>query len=213
MNIYNLQLGELGTNCYIIETRADRCVAVDIGGDADEFLNFIKSKNLELSKILLTHGHFDHMEGVDEVQKKTGAEVYIHSEDAEFLENPELSLSGLFRRPLQKIENYNIINDGDIIKDSDIEFKVMQTSGHTNGSVCYIVESEKIIFSGDTIFSGSIGRTTYPTGSTEKMWESLKKLSLIEGDYIIYPGHFESTTLKNEKLLNPYMREIMKGNI
>lgn len=209
MNIYDLQLGELGTNCYIIETGAGKCVAVDIGGDADEFLDFIKSKNLVLSKILLTHGHFDHTEGVREVKEKTGAEVYIHSDDAEFLTNPELSLSGFFRRPLQKVENYNIINDGDIIKDNDIEFKVMQTSGHTNGSVCYIVEAEKVIFSGDTIFSGSIGRTTYPSGSMEKMWESLKKLSLIEEDYIIYPGHFESTTLKNEKLLNPFMKKIM----
>lgn len=204
MNIYTLNLGELGTNCYIVETAPDKCIAIDIGGNPEVFLDFIKSKNLTLDKILLTHGHFDHTEGVKKVQEETGASVYIHSGDATMLEGGSSSLASFFGRPSQKTENYTEIHDGDIIESGDIKFTVMHTPGHTKGSVCYIADD--VIFSGDTLFMGSMGRTDYPGGDIDEMRESLKKLKNLSGDYKVYPGHFDSTTLDWERDSNPYMR-------
>lgn len=206
MNIYTLNLGELGTNCYIAETAPNLCIAIDIGGNPEKFLDFIKSKNLTLDKILLTHGHFDHTGGVKKVQEETGAEIYIHSEDASMLNDERISLSSFFGVPLDKIENFKTINDGDVIKSGNTEFTVMHTAGHTQGSVCYITGD--IIFSGDTLFCESIGRTDYPGGDIDKMRESIRKLKNLKGDYKVYPGHFDSTTLENERKNNPYMRNL-----
>ena len=206
MNIYTLNLGELATNCYIVETAPDKCIAIDIGDDPEVFLDFIKSKNLTLDKILLTHGHFDHTEGVKTVQEETGVPVYIHSGDTTMLEGGSSSLAPFFGRPAQKIENYTEIHDGDIIESGNIKFTVMHTAGHTKGSVCYITEDT--IFSGDTLFLESMGRTDYPGGDVDEMRESLKKLKNLQGDYKVYPGHFDSTTLENERKNNPYMRNL-----
>lgn len=206
MNIYTLNLGELATNCYIVETAPDKCIAIDIGGDPEVFLDFIKSKNLTLDKILLTHGHFDHTEGVKKVQEETGVPVYIHSRDATMLEGGSSSLAPFFGRPVIKIESYMEIHDGDIIESGNIRFTVMHTAGHTKGSVCYITEDT--IFSGDTLFLESMGRTDYPGGDVDEMRESLKKLKNLKGDYKVYPGHFDSTTLGNERKNNPYMRNL-----
>ncbi len=201
MNIYTLNLGALGTNCYIVETAENKCIAIDIGGEPEKFLDFIKSKNLTLDKILLTHGHFDHAEGVKRVQEETGAPVFIHSEDKPMLSDGKISLADFFQRPVQKPESCIEIIDGDKIKSGETEFTVMHTPGHTKGSVCYITGD--IIFSGDTLFMGSIGRTDYPGGDINEMRESLIKLKNLKGDYKVYPGHFDSTTLDWERDSNP----------
>lgn len=206
MDMYTLNLGELGTNCYIVQTDSEKCAAVDIGGDPEVFLEFIESKNLKLDKILLTHGHFDHIGGVKEVQKKTGALVYIHSFDSAMLEGDSSSLAASFGMRLKTIDNYNEVQDGDVIKSGEKEFRVMHTPGHTKGSICYIMDD--VIFSGDTLFAGSMGRTDYPSGNIDEMRSSLKKLKLMDGDYKVYPGHFDSTTLEYERKANPYMRNL-----
>jgi len=206
MNIYTLNLGELGTNCYIVETGENKCIAIDIGGEPEKFLDFIKSKNLTLDKILLTHGHFDHTEGVKKVQEETGASVFIHSDDELMPSDGKISLADFFQRPVQKIEGCIEIADGDKIKSGETEFTVMHTPGHTKGSVCYITGD--IIFSGDTLCIGSIGRTDYPGGDINEMRESLIKLKNLKGDYRVYPGHFDSTTLDWERDSNPYMSRL-----
>ncbi len=202
-----MPLGELRANCYIVETENKNAVAFDIGGEPERFLQYLKENDLTLKKIFLTHGHYDHIGGVYEVQKQTGAEVYVHSGDAMKIKSEVGSLAiNLGETDFKKIENYTEVKDGDIITLDELEFKVMHTPGHTNGCVCYICD--ECIFTGDTLFRCSIGRTDLPDGDFTKMSESLQKLNALEKDYIVYPGHEGETTLAFEKNNNPYL----KGN-
>lgn len=207
MKVKVMPLGELRANCYIVETENKNAVAVDIGGEPEKLLQYLKDNDLTLKKIFLTHGHYDHIGGVYEVQKQTGAEVYVHSGDAMKIKSEVGSLAiNLGETDFKKIENYTEVKDGDIITLDELEFKVMHTPGHTNGCVCYICD--ECIFTGDTLFRCSIGRTDLPDGDFNKMSESLQKLNALEKDYIVYPGHEGETTLAYEKNNNPYL----KGN-
>lgn len=208
MNIKTLHLGALNSNCYIMETADGQCIAVDIGGTPKIVIEYLKMKNLKLTKILLTHGHFDHIDGAEAVRRETGAEVFIHADDVEKLsdENKSLRSSMYFiAEPYMPVEKYSIVHDGDEITDGNYTFRVIHTPGHSKGSVCYVTDG--VIFSGDTIFCCSIGRTDFPDSNTDDMIQSLKKLYSIEGDYKILAGHNEPSTLEYEKQNNPYMRK------
>lgn len=207
MKIYTLQLGELKSNCYIVETEPGRCIAVDIGGDSRLLLNFLIMKKLKLTKILLTHGHFDHINGVAETVAETNAEVYIHSDDSNMLESASASLAATASFMNFKPVHHCTATTGDCyINDGSCTFRVLHTPGHTSGSVCYICED--VIFSGDTLFCCSIGRTDFPGGNIHEMQNSLIKLRNLDGDFKVYPGHNESTTLDYERSSNPYMTRL-----
>ncbi len=206
MKIHTLQLGELRANCYIVETAPNRCVAVDIGGDSRLFLEYIKMHNLKLTKILLTHGHFDHIGGCEAVHQATGAEVYVHEDDAPMLTSEALSLaSGMAFHEFNQLTDWTVLFGDCYINDGDCTFRVMHTPGHSRGSVCYICDN--VIFSGDTLFCCSAGRTDFPGSDPYDMKISLKKLYDLEGDYKVLPGHNESTTLDYERQVNPFMKE------
>lgn len=207
MKIHTLNLGELRSNCYVVETAPGRCIIVDLGGDADYLMNFLKLNKLKLTKILLTHGHFDHIGGVEEVRRLTGAEVFIHLNDSEMLTSEKFSLaSGMSYNPFIPITLWTAVEEDAIIQDGELSFKVIHTPGHSGGSVCYICED--VIFSGDTLFNRSIGRTDFLGSNPIDMKKSLKKLSLLEGDYKVLPGHNMPTTLDFERKMNPYMKNI-----
>lgn len=207
MKIHTLNLGELRSNCYVVETAPGRCIIVDLGGDADYLMNFLKLNKLKLTKILLTHGHFDHIGGVEEVRRLTGAEVFIHLNDSEMLTSEKFSLaSGMSYNPFIPVTLWTAVEEDAIIQDGDLSFKVIHTPGHSRGSVCYICED--VIFSGDTLFNRSIGRTDFLGSNPIDMKKSLKKLSLLEGDYKVLPGHNMPTTLDFERKMNPYMKNI-----
>ncbi|MDE6781400.1 MAG: MBL fold metallo-hydrolase [Ruminococcus sp.] len=209
MNIHTLQLGELRANCYIAETAPNQCVAIDIGGNSRLLLEFLTMKKLTLNKILLTHGHFDHMNGVEEVVRKTGAEVFIHEGDVPMLSSAGLSLAdSISCMPFIPVTEYTVVQDGDIISDGDCDFKVLHTAGHSMGSVCYICDD--VIFSGDTLFCCSIGRTDFTGSSPELMVKSLEKLCSLDGNYTILSGHGDKTDLEYEKKSNPYLRRLRK---
>ena len=206
MNIQRLQLGELRSNCYIVETAPNRCIAVDIGGDSRLLLEYLKMHKLTLTKILLTHGHFDHIGGCEEVRKATGAEIFIHEDDAPMLTSESLSLAAnMAYREFVPVTEHTVLTDDYYIKDGNCTFRVLHTPGHSHGSVCYICDN--VIFSGDTLFCCSVGRTDFFGSSPEMMELSLKKLYELEGDYKVYPGHNETTTLEYERNSNPYMRQ------
>ena len=205
MRIKTFQLGELNANCYLVETAPGRCVAVDIGGSPRMFLEYLKMQRLNLTKILLTHGHFDHIGGVEEVRAATGAEVYIHESDAPMLSSSSASLhSAMSIMPFTPVTDYTSLKGDCYINDGDCSFHVLHTPGHTHGSVCYIVND--VMFSGDTLFCCSVGRTDFPGGDAHYMMQSMELLASLEGDYKVYPGHNENTTLSYEKQNNPYMR-------
>ncbi len=207
--VQTLRLGRLATNCHIVYTGEKRVVAADIGGEAGKLLTFLKDRGLTLRKILLTHGHYDHIDGVAEVQKATGAKVYIHEQDEKMLSDSNLSL-GSWINPYgeqQSVKDYITVKEGDVIEDGEAVFTVMHTPGHTKGSVCYVCED--IILAGDTLFYMSRGRTDFPGGSDSEMLASFKRLKAMEGNYRVFPGHNENTTLEYERKNNPVMRGIV----
>lgn len=209
MKIHQLNLGELRVNCYLAETAPSRCVIVDLGGDPDYLLRYLDEKKLTLTKILLTHGHFDHIGGVEAVRKATGAEVYIHEFDAKMLTSEIYSLAkGMSFVPFEPVDEWISVYDDCIINDGELSFKVIHTPGHSEGSVCYICDD--VIFSGDTLFCGSVGRTDFPGSNPIDMRNSLARLALLDGDYRVLPGHNSSTTLERERRSNPYMRDAVK---
>lgn len=204
MNIHHLHLGELKSNCYIVETEPGRCIAVDIGGDSRMLMNFLSMKKLKLTKILLTHGHFDHIGGVAETAAASGAEVYIHADDANMLESASASLSSSMSiMDFKPVNNYTAVFGDCYINDGNLTFRILHTPGHSPGSVCYICED--VILSGDTLFCCSIGRTDFPGGDPDAMLRSLRTLSNLEGNYRVCPGHNETTTLDYERRSNPYL--------
>lgn len=203
---------EIFANCYLLVDEAtNQAAIVDPGWYGDIIKEVLAKENINLHYILLTHGHFDHVSGVYGLQKDTGAAVVIHNCDREHLLDPKKSLAeGNFPEPHQPVSADIIIEDGDIIMLGETEIKVMSTPGHTNGSVCYIVEKDRVIFSGDTLFCMTAGRTDFFDGSEEKMINSLKKLIMLDGDYRVLPGHNRETTLERERTRNWYIRRMVK---
>ena len=201
MNIKTIPVGQLETNCYVVvneETLA--CVVIDPGDESNTIMDYIESNRLKCEAILLTHGHFDHVGAVNEILEQTGCALYINPRD----EGYEVGKSGMkFKMP----EGGKYYDDGDIIVEAGLEFKVLATPGHTPGSVCLICGGA--LFTGDTLFRGSCGRADLPGGSMREEMRSLKKICALEGDYEVYPGHMDSSSLERERRFNHYCREAM----
>ena len=195
LTLHTLPLGAYQTNCYILHQEASSsCVVIDPGYTPEVILDFLAGKGLTLEAILLTHGHFDHVGAVRDLAAETGCRVWLNPDD---LSMPPKLTAG----PLYYTDTYS---EGDTISPAGISFQVLSTPGHTPGSVCLIAED--FLFSGDTLFAGSCGRTDLPGGSTRAIRESLRRLAPLPQDYSVHPGHGESTTLAWEKQYNPYMR-------
>ncbi len=206
MKIKTIPVGMLEENCYIISTQNNNAVAIDCGAEAEKIMRYLENEKLTLKKILLTHGHFDHIGAVAEIVAKTNATVYIHSLDSEMLSDNTLNLALTIGAKVKSVDEFVEIKDGDIITQDEFEFKVLHTSGHTKGGVCYICENS--IFSGDTLFKGEVGRTDFPGGSFPEILASVQKIARLEGDFDVYSGHGESSTLERERNQNMYI----KGN-
>ena len=206
MDIYKLKpLSVCGTNSFIVAGKQGNAVLIDAPDDAEYIKNQLDSHGLTLKMILLTHGHFDHVGAVADLAEQTGCQVYIHEQDLQKLTDDSKNLSSYFGcggvKPYHRAIDFK---DGDTIKMDELEFRVIHTPGHTSGSVCFVIED--VMFSGDTLFARSIGRTDMPDGSTMVVLKSLEKLAKLEDNYRVYPGHMADTTLEDEKKYNPYMR-------
>lgn len=208
MNLTKFVLGEIETNTYVLESDGVFAV-VDPAVESAELLDFLKDKNVKY--ILLTHGHFDHIAGVNSLVRETGAKVCIHTLDSEMLADGNKSFyTSHFGGIQPPIYADLLLNDGDELNLGNTKIHVMHTQGHTNGSVCYILNEDRIIFSGDTLFRLSAGRTDLaginPVIAGRNELASLTRLARLSGNFTVYPGHGKETTLQFEREHNRYMR-------
>lgn len=195
LKVYTLTLGMYQTNTYIIHDEASKtCCVIDPGYQADTILDEVDALGLTVEAILLTHGHFDHVGAVKDIAAETDCRVFICPED---LRLPHAFTAG----PIYYTDTYD---EGTRLHLSGLDISVLHTPGHTPGSVCLICGNA--MFSGDTLFAGSCGRTDLPGGNPGQLMHSLGRLAAMEADLTVYPGHGESTTLAAEKQYNPYMR-------
>ena len=206
MVVYKLIVGIIHANCYIVETEKKNAVIIDPGAESNKIMDFVEEKGLTVRKILVTHGHFDHIGAISSIVKRTGAPVYIHPADASKLQSPEKSLANLVPEvKFNKVTKYTPVFDEDDIKQDELVFHVIHTPGHSKGSVCFVCNN--FIFSGDTLFCGSVGRTDFPDGSLEEIKKSVNRLADLEGDYTVFCGHEKSTTLDEERATNVYIKD------
>lgn len=214
MKIKRLELEHpIFANCYLlVDEKSGEAAVVDPGWYGDVLINALNSNNIaNLKYVLLTHGHFDHVLGTYGLQKEQGAKVVIHSLDAGHLLDPKKSLcEGNMPEPQQPVNADILVKNGDVLKLGDEEIRVMHTPGHTKGGVCYILENDRVIFSGDTLFCMTAGRTDFFDGDDEQMIASLKRLIALDGDYRVLPGHNRETTLESERKRNWYIRRMVK---
>lgn len=200
-----LNVGPIQTNCYIVYKKDSKeCVVFDPGFEGEKIANYIKDNGLELKAILLTHGHFDHILGVTQLVEMTGAKVYAGADEKELLMDANLNCSTQMGRSVGICPDC-FLKDGEDTMLAGIKIKTIFTPGHTKGSVCFYIEDEKTLFSGDTIFFESIGRTDFPTGNERKLLESLREIVLaLPGDVSIHPGHGPQTYVEYEINNNPF---------
>ena len=201
----------LSSNCYIVSDDNGKAVVFDVCERGEEIYNYIKELNLSVEAVIITHAHFDHIYGLSDftalaVNDGNEIPVYIHWGDANAMRNREKNLSSpLFRTPYEYTGTLNEVKEDDVITVGKMNFRVLHTPGHTDGCACYVADQEKIIFCGDVLFEGSIGRTDFPGGNMVEMRNSLKKLMEFDDEYKVYPGHGSSTTIGNERNFNPFI--------
>ncbi len=208
MKIDSLTVGPIGTNCYILQDeQAMLCAVIDPGDEPERVIRAVEQTGCTPTMILLTHGHFDHYTGVAGLLEKwPELPVYIHEKDV----TDRVSSGGfdlLCPRLTEKNQRY--YKEGDCLTLGGLTIRVLETPGHSRGSVCLVVGD--VIFSGDTLFYGSCGRTDFAGGSYEDILRSLRRLAELPGQYKVYPGHDRPTDLDFERRMNPYMKQGLRG--
>ena len=205
-SIRGFQVGPIMTNCFfLINNDSKKLIVIDPGASAKALYEEIKKLDCVCEAILLTHGHFDHADGVDELKALTGAKVYAHEDEKKVLNDPSYNLSDDFVATGSKYDADVFVNDSEHLKLSGFDIAVIHTPGHTPGGICFYIEEEKILFSGDSLFNQSIGRTDFLGGSASQLIRSIKeKLLCLPDDVNVYPGHGAATSIGYEKKYNPF---------
>ena len=199
-------VGDLQENCFILFDENKDAFIVDPGDSSKNIINVIEKNNLSIKFILLTHGHFDHVGAVAALKEKYNVPIYLSEKDKNFLEKPEEVRASAFGIQIEPAKVDYFVKDKDEIKFSQDIIKVIETPGHTIGSVCYLFKN--LLFSGDTLFNGSIGRTDFPESDHNLMMESLKKLKNLDDDIFVLSGHGPESQMNYEKNSNPYFRRL-----
>ena len=200
-------LGGVSTNCYLVFREGEKtAVIIDPADNADYLKNKCREFGVKPEAVLLTHAHFDHIMGIDKVIDRYGEmPVYVEESDLELLHTPSMNESTVYTNGYS-YPGGDVIHDGDVLHLIGEDFRVIHTPGHTQGGVCYYVEKEGVLFSGDTLFCCSVGRSDFATSSTSALIRSIKeKLFLLPDETKVFPGHMGATTIGNEKVNNPYV--------
>ena len=204
MKVKVMQVGPIGTNCYILEDDQTNLAAVIDPGDEPELIQeALEKEGVEVRYLLLTHGHYDHTTAVPALHRVyPQADIYIHQADANGAGSTLVPLTG-------EVDDLKLYDEGDVIRLGDHEIQVLHTPGHSPGSVTLKVED--VLFTGDTLFAGSCGRTDLRGGSYEQIMQSLKRLGELKGDFHVCPGHEATSTLERERRSNPFLMEAMRS--
>ncbi len=207
MKIETFVVGIMETNCYLVSNEETKeAVLIDPGDSPQTMIDAIRSEEFSLQAVLLTHAHFDHIGGLKEIVKEFSVPVYVYEKDQDMLKDPDLNVSRSYVPGGFSFEDAVSVTDGQVLHLAGYDFQVIYTPGHTIGSCCYYVASEGILFSGDTLFQLSVGRTDFPTGSTLDLMASIKeKLFVLPEEVHVYPGHMGETEIGYEKAHNPFV--------
>ncbi len=206
--VASLTVGELAVNCYfLVNQETGEALIFDPGDEVEKLQDFARKNGWSIKAILLTHGHSDHMGGVNELREQTGAKVYAMEEEKPLLSNAMKNLSIFIQKKPIMVEADEYLRDGQELELCGIGLKVLLTPGHTPGGCCYYCREAGAVFSGDTLFCGSVGRSDFPGGSMSELVRSVKeKLFLLPEDTKVYPGHGDETTIEYEKKYNLFVQ-------
>lgn len=208
MKVEKFVTGIIGTNCYLaVNEETKQAVVIDPAASPARLMEHIREEGLKIEAILLTHGHFDHIMGIDGFLKEYAVPVYVHEQDLPMMEDPRWNQSAVYTAgyTFSKAEP---VRDGQILSYAGYEFKVLHTPGHTPGGCCYYVESEHVLFSGDTLFQRSVGRTDFEGSSMSDLIRGIReKLMTLPDDTHVYPGHMGETMIGYEREQNPFIQE------
>jgi glyoxylase-like metal-dependent hydrolase (beta-lactamase superfamily II) len=204
IKVKKVKTGIIGENCYIVyDSDTKRTAIIDPGEDPDEIINTIDSENLKPDIIINTHGHYDHIAGDDKIRLRYRIPLAVHKDDSEMLADPQKNGSLIWGLSVTVKDPEILLEDNQKIKQSFINFKVLSTPGHSKGSICLLFDS--YLFTGDTLFAGTAGRTDLFGGNTEELLISLEKIKKLDPSTIVYPGHESMTTIANELRHNPFL--------
>jgi len=207
MNAETLTVGAFEANCFVIWEDPASALIIDPGADAPAILAFMKKRRLKSAACLMTHGHVDHISAAAEISDSTGAAVYLHNSDLSWAYTDANSFPPFYLRPTKPSNGVAPLPDeGQAMAVAGFEIKVLHTPGHTPGSVCFLVGNGTILFSGDTLFAGSVGRTDLPGGNPRQLAASLKRLSCLPDSVAVYPGHGPCTSIGAERRINFFLR-------
>ena len=210
MHCYMIETLPFGENCYIFyDDISKECAVIDPGGSYNKIVNFINKKQLIMKAVILTHSHADHIGALEEIINfYKDIEIIASRREKKLLNNPNYNLTEKFNLEHNAFEATKYVEDGDTYTIGDTVLEFMVTPGHTAGSMCVLSKKDNLIFVGDTLFAGSIGRTDLPTGSYEDMEKSLERLAKLDKNLIVLSGHGDSTTIGKELMYNPFMKNI-----
>ncbi|MFD1363061.1 MBL fold metallo-hydrolase [Lentibacillus salinarum] len=204
MKLKRMEAGPLGTNCYIVHT-GDHALIIDPGGDPEKMIDYLTEEKTEPEAILLTHAHFDHIGGVDKLRSYYHLDVYLHENEASWLENPKSNGSSLFLGndiATNRAEHHLYPGSMQI---GTIPFEVIHTPGHSPGSVSFVFHNDRFVLGGDVLFNQGIGRTDLPGGDMDQLEQTIRhSLYQLPDDFVVYPGHGPETTIGDEKQHNPF---------
>jgi len=206
MKVERFLTGILSTNCYVAwNEQTKEAVIVDPAAYSKKLAEFLREEGLKPQAVLLTHGHFDHIMGLDALLEEYPVPVYVHGAEKGLIADPKTNLSLTYTNGYV-FEDAIYVTDGQKIAAAGVTFEVLFTPGHTSGGCCYYAETENMLFSGDTLFRCSVGRSDLPTGDETTLIRSIKeKLLVLPENTVVYPGHMAATTIQTEKTANPFL--------
>lgn len=206
LRVNQYMVGAVQTNCYFaINDETKEALIIDPGDQAKQLAERVRAEGLHPVAILLTHGHFDHAAGAEELARELGIQIYVHEADRETLENPKLNVSWMVGA--SEVYHADIfLKDEQELDLAGFHIRVLHTPGHTVGGCCYYFPYEEVVFSGDTLFCGSVGRTDFERGSMADLVRGIReKLMVLPEDTTVYSGHGDVTTIERERMYNPYL--------